>query len=293
MYFYSEQNGNMTYSIDMLRLKTYISYSTFTELEFRIKVGWKKYLKSDYTSARINEFFYNFNIEDDKGNSFWFGFLHNTEKRELEKEDGYNLTIEFNPNKLKDNEILKYILGISGEWYIKRYDLAIDVKVNILDLIVDKKLKRKMKIFSNGYDDLTYEIGKGDGRLKIYNKKIESKLNIAGDLTRIEITRELEDLPIVKVKYFKYDGNFPDIYLNQYVMSLSDYKEDKTLLALSYAVQHGYPLDNLSRVYKKKIKDMFEGGYAIRFYNKYVEYVLQQTIYRYFVRNDLVHWDRG
>ena len=61
MYFYSEQNGNMTYSIDMLRLKTYISYSTFTELEFRIKVGWKKYLKSDYTSARINEFFYNFN----------------------------------------------------------------------------------------------------------------------------------------------------------------------------------------------------------------------------------------
>lgn len=291
MYSKKEENNNMIYSIDMLRLKTSITYSVFSEIEFRFNTVWKEYVKKYYTTGRMKEFFYNYVIEVGEGQSFWFGFLHNTEKRVTSEYGKYNLTIEFNPNKLKDNNIIFYLLGLSGDWYIKSYDLAIDLKVNILDLIIDSSGKKQMKIFSNGYDDKTYEVGKGDCRYKVYNKKIESKLNMLGDLTRVEISRVLEDYPIVNINLYKFGDVFPTIYLNQYVMSLSDYK-DKTMLTILYAVQNGYPIKDLSKVYKRKIKDMFEGGYKIRFYQKYAEIVLQQTIYFYFMKNYQVHWDR-
>ena len=100
--------------------------------------------------------------------------------------------------------------------------------------------------------------GKGDGRVKIYNKKIESNLSIAGDLTRVEISRSIDDFPIVEIKNFNYGENFPYIYLSNYIYSLSDYK-DKTLLAVLYAVQSGYSIKDLTRDYKRKIKNLLEG----------------------------------
>ena len=68
--------NNITYSIDMIRLKTYISYSKFTEIEFRFATCWKKYLKKNFSSALLKNFFYNYVIEIEEGISFWFGFLH-------------------------------------------------------------------------------------------------------------------------------------------------------------------------------------------------------------------------
>lgn len=289
MYSKKQLDGNMIYSIDMLRLKSYITYSTFSEIEFRFETIWKEYVKKKYTTGRMKEFFYNYVIEIEEGISFWFGFLHNTEKRSQSDKSEYNFTIEFNPNKLKDNSIILFLLDISGEWFLKSYDLAVDINVSILDLIVDKGLKRKMKIFNNGYDDKTYEVGTGDNRYKVYNKKKESNLDILGDLTRVEVSRILEDYPVNKIQLYKYGDDFPEIYLNQYVMSLSDYK-DKTLLAILYAVQNGYPLKDLTRYQREKIKNMFEGGYKIRFYQKYANIALQQVIYSYFVRNPKVKW---
>ena len=80
MYLKKEENGNMTYSIDMLRLKTYITYSTFTELEFRLKTIWQENLVLNYTTGKMSEFHYNYRIVNDEGNGFWLGFLHTTEK---------------------------------------------------------------------------------------------------------------------------------------------------------------------------------------------------------------------
>ena len=289
MYLKKEENGNMTYSIDMLRLKTYITYSTFTELEFRLKTIWQENLVLNYTTGKMSEFHYNYRIVNDEGNGFWLGFLHNTEKRTQNELNRYNLTIDFNPNKLKDDEIVKYILGLSGEWFIKSYDLAVDVKVNIRDLIVNKGQKRKMLIFNNGGDNLTYEVGTGDLRVKVYNKKKESKLDMFGDLTRIEISRTCDDYPISEIARYQFGNNFPEVYLNQYVMSLSEY-QDKTLMAVLFAVQGGYPINELTRSYKLKLKNMFEGGYKINFYQKYANSVLQQVIYHYFVPNLLMRW---
>ena len=63
MYFYSEEMFNVTYSVDMLRLKTYITYQEFSEIEFRFKTCWADFVKNQYTSGRFEHFFYNYNIE--------------------------------------------------------------------------------------------------------------------------------------------------------------------------------------------------------------------------------------
>lgn len=292
-----QEFNNITYSIDMIRLKAYISYSKFSEIEFRFATCWKNYVKKNFSSSQIKNFFYNYVIEIEEGKSFWFGFLHNSEKRQGDiknrfgkiVEDTYNFTIEFNPNKIKDFFLIDYLLNLSDEWYIVSYDLALDIKVNILDLIWDISGKHLEKIDNRGYDKKTVYIGTGDGRVKIYNKKEESNLEIIGDLTRIEISRAAGDFEIRKIKLFKYDDLFPCVYLNNYIYSLSDYK-NKTLLAVLYAIQNGFPLRNLTRDYRKKIKNLLEGGYKIKFDNKVATDTVCQIIYYYFVKLGNIHW---
>lgn len=289
MYINESKSDNMIYSVDMIRLKTSLTYSTFTEIEFRFRTCWASYVKKQWTTPQLKQFFYNYDIEIEEGKSFWFGFCHNTERRSFYEGAEYNFTIEFNPNKIRDNKILEYLLNLSGKWYIKSYDLAIDIKINILEIITDISGKRRNLTISNGYDDKTICIGKGDGRLKIYNKKKESNLNIQGELTRVEITRELDDFCISDVKLLNYDNNFPGLYLNKYIYSFEDYK-DRTLFALLYAVQNGFPIQDLSRRYREKIKNLFEGGYKIRFSNSLATDVLRKTIFYYFMKNPKVRW---
>lgn len=284
MYNINTEENNIIYSLDMIRLKTYITYSVFSEIEFRFKTVWKDYIKKEYTTARIKDFFYNYVIEVEEGVSFWFGFLHNNEKRTNSDFSEYNFTIEFNPNKLKDNKIIMYLLGISGKWFIKSLDLAVDLKINILDLITDISGRKEMKIISRGFDDKTIYFGKGDGRVKIYNKKKESNLNIMGHLTRVEISREFDDFEVRAIKLFKFGDFFPRIYTNNYIFSFSDYK-DKTLLAILYAVQNGFPIKDLSRRNKEKIRELLDGGYLIKFDEKIATQVIRKTIFFYFIKN--------
>lgn len=178
LYFISQENLNITYSIDMIRIKCYLSFFMFSELEFRLKTCWNKYVLKKWESSRILDFQYNYVIGAENNNSFWFGFLHNNEKRFDSEKAGYNFTMEFNPNKIRDNKILLNILTLSKQWILKSCDLAMDLPINILDIIWDRGLKRTYKVFGNGFDDKTIEIGKGQGRLKIYNKKKESNLNL-------------------------------------------------------------------------------------------------------------------
>ena len=291
LYNISLVHDNITYSIDMIRLKTYITFDKFSEIEFLIDTSYKEKVKRFWLSDRIQNFHYNYSIEIEEGKSIYFGFMHNTEKARFHKSDvTYNFTIEFNPNKLKDNSLVMYLLKISGEWYLKSYDMAFDISINILDLITDMSGRNFERVDNRGYDDKTIYLGKNDGRIKIYNKKRESSLNLLGDLTRIEISREVEDFEIRKVKILNYDNVFPIVYTNDYIYSLSDYN-DKTTLALLYAVQQGFPLRDLTKTYKSKIKTMLEGGYKIKFSNKIATDILRRTIFYYFMPNkNLVWW---
>lgn len=200
LYNKKTEYDNMTYSVDKIRLKTNITYVQFKELEFMINSVYKENIKLFYVSDRIMKFHYNYHIEFENF-SFYFGFMHNNEGVNYNKEDlQYNFTIEFNPNKAKDNRLILYILGKYPNWYLRAFDLAIDIPVNILDLIFDQGNRRKVETHSYGGDNITYRIGTGDGKIKIYNKKRESDLNIVGNLTRVEISTEYDDFPISNIK---------------------------------------------------------------------------------------------
>ena len=284
------KNGNMTYSIDKIRLKTYITYSTFSEIEFRFGTVWKNYVKKNYTTGRISNYKYNYDIEISDEKSFFFGYFHNTEKPSFwDTKRKYSFYIEFNPNKIKDNKVLMYLLSISADWYIRSYDLAVDIETSILNLIVDKSGKRLLHTISGGGDNLTYMSGKGDGRFKIYNKKKESNLQMMGELTRIEVSRLIEEYSILDIEKYKYDEVFPEIYLNNYMMTMEDYA-DKTTLAVLYAVQNGYPINDLTRRYQENIKKLFKGGYKIEFSSEIAKDILKETIYFYFKYNPRILW---
>lgn len=278
---------NMTYSIDMLRLKTYITYEEFTSIEFLIKTSYQGFFYSRVDN-RISKFHYQYNLEFEECH-FWFGFMHNNEQKSFNREDlKYNFTIEFNPNKCRDNRLLLLILHRFSDWYLRSFDLAIDVPINILDIMFDLKNRRKFNTDGYGGDNLTHSYGSGNGRIKIYNKKRESKLNIVGHLTRIEISATYEDFPIRNVKRFEFDSNlFPIVYLNNYVYSFSDYTcKDKMLMCVLYAVNSGYPIKELTRTYKKKLEELITAGYKIKFDKLSATQVFRQTIFYYFVRRE-------
>lgn len=282
MYNINYVKDNIIYSLDMLRVKTYIDYDKYSNLDFYLRTYFKDNIKKFWITDKIMQFKYNWVIEIEEGKSFYFGFHHNNEKKDMH-EGKYNLTIEFNPNKLKDNKLILKILALSDNWYIKSFDIAFDLRININDIIYDMSGRSIEKIENRGFDNKTISVGKNDGRFKIYNKKKESDLDILGDLTRVEISREMEDFPIKNTKILEYDNIFPSIYLNNYIVSFSNY-EDKTLLGLLYAVQNGFPLKNLTKTYRKKIKDLLEGGNKIKFSNKLCTDLLRQTIFYYFCR---------
>lgn len=291
LYLKTVENANVVYSVDKLRLKTYMTYSDFTEIEFRFKTVWVDYVEKFYNSYRISEFQYNYVIELCEDKSFWFGFMHNSEKREEGELTSYNFTIEFNPNKIKDNKCLMYLLNFTGNWYIKSFDLACDLRVNILDVVgYDKGRKKELKIISQGFDNRTVYIGKSNNRVKIYNKKIESNLDIVGDLTRVEITCQYDNYAICEVSRFQFSDVFPELFLNDYLYTFKDY-EDRTLFCLLYAVQSGLSLDCLTRRYKEKIKNLLTGGQKILFSTKSASDILRQVIYFYFIKNKYVRFD--
>lgn len=139
---------------------------------------------------------------------------------------------------------------------------------------LDKERKKDFRMFTQGLDNRTYYIGRTNNRIKIYNKKIESNLNY--DLTRVELTSKI-DLDIKNILSYKYNVKLPDLYLNQYLYSFNDYK-DKTLLAILYAVQSGYCINDLPRIQKQKVKKCLEGDYKINLSNEYCTKAIQQCI---------------
>lgn len=193
----------------------------------------------------------------------------------------FNFTIEFNPNKVGDNPLLLHILSLSLNWSIKSCDFAIDVNTNILNICgLDKARKDCLLTYDCGGVNKTYYIGKKDNRVKIYNKTLESGLNY--DLTRIEITKYFNNLSLSNVADFSYDGYLPELFINEFQLSFEDLEKDKTLLALVYAVSQGFPLHDLSRDYKRKVKNFMQNKKPIGIDFKIIGMCFLRYIYYYF-----------
>ena len=283
--FYNEYRfkDNMVYSLDMLRLTTDITLDEFSRLEFHLNAVYKDNIKSKYSCFDIASFKYNYLIEIGEDRTFWFGFFHNAEKPNSVLEIKYNFTVEFNPNKIKKSTILEFILCSFSNWKIKSFDIACDIPMSIIDFTgYDKGRKKDVRILTSSAEDRTVYIGRSNNRVKIYNKKLESSLdNLQSDLTRVEVSHQLDNYPVENIMYYNCEICFPDLYTNRYLYSFSDYK-DKTLLAILYAVQCGFDISLLSRSYKNKIKNLLEGGHRIRFCKTEVEYLLKVTLTHYF-----------
>jgi hypothetical protein len=204
-----------------------------------------------YERLGFKEYRYNWRIQEQNlfGDmvSWWFGFRHNSEKR------SYSLVVEFNPNKCVELEILNLLRRYFFKYrnyIVVSVDIAIDIPENIQNILYDRGQKRIEKVFSFGGDDRTIYIGSGAGRVKIYNKARESGLSY--DLTRYEITikvgQYLSDIGKSEIK-----NDIPKIYRIGSESCLNG-----TDRAILFAVQNGYPLSELTRDKKQKIKNALQ-----------------------------------
>lgn len=188
------------------------------------------FAKSHGISHRNNEYYQTYNIG--------FGLSSITVKLLLNSPFCCNrCCIEVNPNKCFDDEhcidSLKKILLMSEEFYIKTFDVAIDVPLPITMFRMDKDKRRKISMQYNKINSTDYCGTRGTaGYCKIYDKKKESKLDY--ECTRIEITfgNPLDDdflktlvnkLPKIKMKSSEYISQAGNVKLSS---------TDKVLLAL-------------------------------------------------------------
>lgn len=245
-------SNKLSYCVDMIRLSCKISARDFALL---IKAFSNEPNISEYEKSAINEFKMNFNYKD-QDCSFWFGYLPNSEfynsNSSISNPNAlHNLTVEFNPNKCKDNKFLLYLLDHMQSIKLVSCDLACDLPFPITDLDFIP-VNKSFKHILDTPEGRTYYFGKGDKRIKIYDKTKEAKLDY--DLTRVEISvkvdKELKDIKSVDFS----DLSFPLISCREYQLDFSDTELDSTLKAILFACDNGFPISYLSRRYQEKIK---------------------------------------
>lgn len=137
------------------------------------------------------------------------------------KEDMFKGFIEFNPNKVFPEWFDEFCIlrSYCVDCNITRMDVAIDIPVarRFVTLRKDNRIyEYKMK----SIEDRTEYLGRRNnpGRIKLYNKKLESELDM--ELTRLEITTEAD--------IFKFVTHKPVVYLGAEYEQLcfDDFKEN-------------------------------------------------------------------
>lgn len=135
----------------------------------------------------------------------------------------------------------KYLLHT----YLKRYDFAMDVPMLRSDVQLLKD-SRKYSQFYKSETDFTEYLGNVDtvGRVKVYNKQLESGLNYP--LTRVEITLD-------SLNYDEMACKFPQIYLRDMIQLDSD-KVLVQLLRKTPSSDLDFYFRQMTRPAKKKFK---------------------------------------
>ena len=189
---------------------------------------------------------YLFKLTDDR--SFWLGHGLITSSISV---DRYRL--EFNPNKVSDNEVFKIIHKLLIKYcrksvsHIARFDLAIDVPVDrsMCFLVKDRRLYIERR---HGVEYTQYLGSKSAsvGRVKLYNKTAEAKLDYP--LTRLELTLD-PGTPYEKI-------NFPKVYyLKSTCTTIDNIKMTDTERFIINALLQGYgTLNELGRKTRAKME---------------------------------------
>ena len=240
-----------TLSIDNIVLDLWISNKGFEEiLELTINnlnndsdiniISWEGNKSGTFSKQ------YLFKLENET--SFWLG--HGLISTGIIF-DRYRL--EFNPNKVSENEIFIIIHQLLLQYCrkslsrIARFDLAIDIPVDRSKcfLVKDRRLYIERR---HGLEYTQYLGSKSAsvGRVKLYNKTAEAKLDYS--LTRLELTLD-PGVPYEKI-------NFPIVYyLNSTSTNIDNIKMNDTERFILNALLQGFgTLNELGRKTRDKMK---------------------------------------
>ena len=193
------------------------------------------------------------------GTSFWLGVALNGKKTEWGR-----CRLDWNPNKVAHHEVFQKLLNFliintrPMHRQVRRYDLAVDIPVTRYSCFLTKDARAYIER-KHGQEYTQYLGAKAStiGRVKLYNKTVESKLN--HPLTRLEITLDpavpFEDVP------------WPTVYfLNDLQMCFEEVKATDTERFILNALLQGFgSLNDLGRKTRAKIETL------MRLYVKYIE----------------------
>lgn len=247
MYFQPVFEFGNVYSIDSIRLSlSFISPHSVNEFlnELSDMIGYTYYESfKDFSYRHLFVF-------GTKGHSFSLGVGFNGSS----SDDSLKGMLDFNPNKILGDvyygegfvkslhnpfsledmtfssfcdrvkqlflDVWKILQKYLLHAYLKRYDFAMDIPLLRADVQLLKD-SRKYSQFYKSVQDFTEYLGNVDsvGRVKVYNKQLESGLNYP--LTRVEITLDSLD-------YDEMACKFPQIYTRDMI----DLESDKILVQL-------------------------------------------------------------
>lgn len=157
--------------------------------------------------------------------SMTFGFCFNGASRITENgyDNMYLGMMDFNLNKVGSYERFwadyREIKSLSSHFEIVRVDMALDVPIARQNIILEKDSRvYEMKAYSLENKTEYLGVRNSIGRVKIYNKSKESKLD--KPLTRIEVTCELDISSYIK--YYPKIYNIDNVQCGMSIMELND-----------------------------------------------------------------------
>ena len=250
-YFQPLHVGSYTLSIDNIVLDLWISNQDAKDvIEATINsligndgvdiISWEGNKPGTFRSQHL------FKLTENQ--SFWLGHGLITKSIIIDR-----YRIEFNPNKVSNNEIFKTIHQLLVQHcrkslsHIARFDLAIDIPVDRSRcfLVKDRRLYIERR---HGVEYTQYLGSKSAsvGRVKLYNKTAEAKLDYP--LTRLELTLDL-GMPYEKI-------NFPAVYyLKSTCTNVGNIKLTDTERFILNALLQGYgTVNELGRKTRAKME---------------------------------------
>lgn len=269
-YFNCLEVGNLKYSIDMIRFKFELNKYYQDELYLIIKeIGTYEYFAS-------NKSFHYRELYKIKSEDLLYSFSLGIGFNGMKSEDRKLCFVEFNPNKLYDCRALSRILCFLNSRVnldLVLYDIAIDIPYNkkFVSLVKDKRMYKKFCYDCEGKNTTEYLGTTADaGRVKLYNKTIESNLNY--DLTRLELTTNYTDYLIVEKQLPKLLV-FGDLgFLSITKLSKSDY----VLLQLLWLCDDpSYYFKQLGRDKQEKIKPFVSSNFSLNFSEKVFNHLMK------------------
>lgn len=183
-----DSSSSSTYSVDKLRLRidSPDTDESFNALQKSIDTWTLPSSIDTWSERKTGRYRDMYSLEFEREDtSIVIGLAHMTGKGKINKGHGF---IEFNPNKLYKEglALIRRLLNNQGlRLSVVRYDLAIDYPI-ARDTVRTVKDGRRYEFISS--DSITEYLGQQskNGRVKVYDKQAESKLDRT--MTRVELT---------------------------------------------------------------------------------------------------------